>query len=205
MEKSSQIGLLVLVLIPTLALADTQTKFVGTGALGASGTVTWNNIGNITADDASMASTSNKFKNGGDAATVLATMSGNVFTIPAGATINGITVTVESDDNNSGPADDENILIIKGGSTTGTDQDKGVDNWPQSLNTQSWGGTSELWGTTWTVSEINATNFGVSIRIEQVENAFTQPTIDYVQISIDYTPGGGGGTNAQIMGMQIYD
>ncbi|MCH7878326.1 MAG: hypothetical protein IH914_03310, partial [candidate division Zixibacteria bacterium] len=170
------------------AHAVTQTKIVGTAATVANGDFDWSTPGNVTADDGIFNDLSSAMTTTTESSWFLdCTMSGNVFTIPAGATINGITVTMESQDNEAGPAVDSVILIIKSGTASGTDHKNGVG-WPITLGTKVWGSTSDLWGLTWTVPDINATNFGIRIKCAGGVSGEALPAIDYVQISIDFTP-----------------
>ena len=91
-------------------------------------------------------------------------------TIPSGATINGITVSIERY-NSSTPGDftltinDNAVYLTKDGSTVvGSNKSTGAT-WQSSDNNTpvSFGGVSDLWGTTWTAAEINASTFGVMI------------------------------------------
>lgn len=176
--------------VASVVMADTQTKFVGSVSTAAPGTRDWNNPSNMTADDATYSRLAVKIKNGQDTYTINATMSGNEFTLPVDATINGITVTIEFQDVQTGPMGDSVIFIIKGGTASGTDHKDETDDWPTSaggLITKTWGSTSDLWGLSWTASDINASNFGVSIKGVEVDAVFAQPEIDYIQISVDYS------------------
>ena len=180
----------LMLLLPRPAFADQQVKFVGTASSIGAGQEHWNNPANVTADDGVYSLLAMKIKNGDTTKELLAKMSGNKFTIPAGATINGITVTIEMSDTQAGGGEDLEIFIIKAGSTTGTNQDRGCSQpgcWNQALDTITWGGAANLWGTTWTAADINASDFGVSIRAESPNNVFFQPQVDYVQITITYT------------------
>lgn len=179
----------LMLLLPNLALAHEQIKFVGTAISTGAGSKGWLNPTNVTADDGVHSILSAKIKNGGTTTQLFATMSGNEFTLPAGAIIKGITVTIETIDIQNGGGEDLEIFIIKGGATIGTNQDRGCSQpgcWPQALSTITWGGAANLWGTTWTDADINASDFGVSIRAESPNNAFFLPEIDYVQITITY-------------------
>jgi len=178
-----------MLLLPNLALADQQVKFVGTASSTGAGTRVWNNPANVTADDGVYSLLAAKIKNGGTTTQLFATMSGSEFSIPAGATINGITVMIEMSDIQAGGGEDLEIFIIKGGSTTGINQDRGCSQpgcWNQALDTITWGGPLNLWGTTWTDADINSSDFGVSIRAHSPNNVFFQPQVDYVQITINY-------------------
>ena len=60
-----------------------------------------------------------KIKNGQTSTRLLCDMSGNPFSIPAGATIDGIVVTVETRDGLTGDGEDLEVRIVKGGVLSG--------------------------------------------------------------------------------------
>lgn len=113
------------------------------------------------------------------------------FAIPSGATIDGIVVEIEkSQQFGSGNAQDEDVYIVKGGSPVG-DDNAAAGNWPSSDAYTTYGGASDLWGTTWSDTDINASTFGVQIRA--LATGFVDARIDHVRITVYYTEGGGGG------------
>ena len=63
---------------------------------------------------------------------------------------------------NAGVVYDHRVRIIKGGAIGSTDKASGTA-WPGSLAYTTYGGASDLWGETWTASDINASTFGVAI------------------------------------------
>lgn len=77
------------------------------------------------------------------------------------------------------------VQLIKGGSAQGTN--KGADNtFPANVITdRTFGGTSDLWGLTFTAADINASNFGVYLTLAETETGLA---VDYVRITITYTP-----------------
>lgn len=114
------------------------------------------------------------------------------FTIPAGATIDGIKVEVERkqvQNDASWNIVDFSVLIVKGGSTTGSDKSLG-DVWVTSDAYKTFGGTTDKWGTTWTATDINASNFGVQLRAgTDADFGFDTNTasVDHVRITVYYT------------------
>lgn len=172
-------------------MATAGPNFPGTAADDATtGTVAWNNPGNITTNDGvysetNFVSTSNKSHY------LKATNFG--FSIPSGATINGITVTVNLMSLVSpAPVKDNIVKIMKGGSYVGTDL-KSATTWPSSFTSRTYGGSSNLWGTTWTDTDINASNFGFGISVLSASfKAQGKGRVDYITITIDYTASGGG-------------
>src|SRR3989344_5150443 len=111
------------------------------------------------------------------------------FSIPGTATINGIQVTINrksNSDSGGKSIDDDVVKLIKGGIISGSDKATNTD-WPTSLGTASYGGVSDLWGTTWTAAQINASNFGVALSIESENDQSGTGTVDYIQITVTYT------------------
>ena len=85
------------------------------------------------------------------------------FTIPANATIDGITVSVERKATQvSSGIQDVRVRIVKGG-VIGTTDKSITDTWETTDTTKTYGSSSDLWGETWTGDDINATNFGFVI------------------------------------------
>ena|SRR5271157_3740508 len=89
------------------------------------------------------------------------------FSIPAGATVNGIVVSfvrkLSSLSNFS--ASTTNIHMLKAGSLAGTAKGPGSA-WTTPGVTETWGTTSDLWGTTWTPAQINDSGFGFQIVVD---------------------------------------
>ncbi len=113
------------------------------------------------------------------------------FAIPSGSTIQGIAVNVERKSNSiaNGGSNDTNVRLIKGGVVGST------DNATATLYTttdfsEPHGSTSDLWGTTWTNTEINASNFGVAFAASKLSSTGAAHTvsIDYIQVVVTYLP-----------------
>ena len=155
----------------------------GTNIIGI-GTVSWTNPGNIIADDTSYttATLSNAISR-----YLQGTNYG--FTIPANATINGIAVAIGRFESATGAGKDvqDNIVsLIKGGTLTGTNKAATSTEWPTgSPVAATYGSISDLWGTTWTPADINASNFGVALSARS-SNSRTA-SVDYIQITVTYT------------------
>ena len=82
------------------------------------------------------------------------------FTIPVGATIDGIVVDVERKTSSAaGTSLDNSVKIIKGGAIVGTEHATATS-YTASDTTESHGTSADLWGTSWTSADINAANFG---------------------------------------------
>ena len=114
------------------------------------------------------------------------------FSIPAGATIDGIQVDVERHFTKTLTAgcQDASVRIVQDGTEAGTDL---VTDPPTtwSLNTDAYttyGGATELWGLTWTVDQINSANFGFSIATIGFGLGGTYTAyVDHIRITVYYT------------------
>lgn len=115
------------------------------------------------------------------------------FSIPSGSTINGITVEIKRTSGMSGSTIyDEKIRIVKGGEPGLTDKSN-PDQWifPPfgDYEVITYGGEEELWGETWSPSDINSSSFGVAVQTKQTGGyeAIGSAYIDYIRVSIDYS------------------
>lgn len=159
---------------------------VGTGANFSGGT--WANPTRITANDGSFATQSLTGISGGTAVStgyVAGTNAG--FAIPATSTISGIQIDVK------GKADalssvQLGVQLLKAGALIGTSK---ILKYLTTTNTlYTFGGAGDLWGTSWTPSDINSANFGAAINFAISFTSATRTTsLDYVQITIFGTGG----------------
>lgn len=110
------------------------------------------------------------------------------FSIPSSATINGITVTLYRTSDDSA-FKDYSARIIKNG-TVGTTDKSNPNIWtiytPEQI---TYGGSSDLWGTTWSYSDINNSNFGFALSaINEFGNKFQLGcNVGIVRITVHYT------------------
>ncbi len=170
----------------------TQVKGPGTVANDASvGTEAWTNL------------TGAKIRGDGQTAQVTKLSTGAVvtqyllctnfgFTLPA-CTINGITVDVwrmGGAGAGYGSSHDESIRLVKAGVVIGDEKAVG-GNWPPAEIDTVYGGAADLWGTTWSLADINAATFGIAISAHVVPEAayyVAGAYVDYVTITVTYTP-----------------
>jgi hypothetical protein len=153
----------------------------GAGASdGSIGAVPWSLPGNITADDGA-----NSLSNSSPVSTshyLDATNFG--FSIPGGATIQGIEVTADLS-RDFITAVDSSIILIKGGVLQTATNRYQYDPW---TGIRKWGGPTDLWGGTWSNSDINSSNFGVAMAAD-IESDTAK--VDYVSMKVYYTTGSG--------------
>lgn len=113
------------------------------------------------------------------------------FSVPSGATINGIEVQVVRLANYYNVID-ASAKIVKGGTISGTEK-KDTAYWATgSYETVTYGGASDLWGLSWTDTDINVSTFGFALHVINESLKFTDyPKVDVVKITVYYTSGGG--------------
>ncbi|HPW44690.1 MAG TPA: hypothetical protein PLX67_03195, partial [bacterium] len=169
---------------------NTATTSAATGA-----SATWFNPTNITASDNSYASKTIDYY--GSSGALKATNFG--FEIPTGATISGIVLGVEGK-LDGGSFIWTEVKLLKNGSAVGDNKTSmgmftGID------KIFSTGGDSDLWGTTWTAEDINNTNFGATITLEDEDDTTGTVYVDHITIKVYYSYSVGKSTFASSIGI----
>jgi hypothetical protein len=115
------------------------------------------------------------------------------FSIPTAATICGIEVNIEKSATNLllnlTSVEDNSVRMIKSGTLTGNNMAQLNVVWSEDNDaTSTYGDNYELWGTTWTPSEINSANFGVAISAEitGIVGLLPAARIDGISITVYY-------------------
>ena len=110
------------------------------------------------------------------------------FSIPTGATINGIEVYVERQAELASSITDQTVNLIKASVTEATDKADTVTYWANSDVQKIYGAPSDLWSTTWTPSDINNSGFGVAFRAQQlVSGSAIIAYVDWIGVIVYYT------------------
>lgn len=108
------------------------------------------------------------------------------YNLPAGAVIDGIEVTLETSKFNASPDFiASSVFIMKAGANAGTEKTPSnlFDN--TSDTTVTLGGSSDLWGTTWTQADINSAGFGASVRaIRDSTVGDNVPRVDFISTTV---------------------
>jgi len=117
------------------------------------------------------------------------------FAIPAGSTINGILVEIRGWATNDATRYTYfyDLWATKTGTRIGTNKGD-ASSWGSTPQTRSYGGATDLWGTTWSVAEINAAGFGFHAHWYLVTDtgADTYLGIEFYRVTVYYTPPAGG-------------
>ena len=167
---------------------------VGTGATIAGANEVWANPSRITASDASYATAVQATHNITNP--IAGTNLG--FAVPTDATVLGITFELNRYASAPSAAGDWQIQLTKSGSTgTGTNKATGTV-WPTSPTTAAYGGAADLWGTTWTPAEINASTFGALVA--STLSSTTTVSVDFFQITVTYQTADGIDSTVKLVG-----
>lgn len=171
----------------TLVLNATPTTMLRTPAAlvndTSTGTQAWVNPSNAASSDNIY--TTNFIFPGGDSNYLKATNFG--FSIPSNATINDIQASVERKSTLPVDVFDSKVRIVKGGIIGLTDKSSGTP-WPITDTIITYGSASDLWGQTWTPSDINASNFGFAISVrDQNADIESAISVDQITITVTYT------------------
>ncbi|MBW2709396.1 MAG: right-handed parallel beta-helix repeat-containing protein, partial [Deltaproteobacteria bacterium] len=171
--------------LPSSTSTTTSGTNAGTGTdVSGVGTASWLNPSFITANDTSYAqvtlsSATSHYLEGTNYG----------FDIPANAIINGIEVTIGRFESGASTGDDVRdsvVRLLKSGAVIGSNKGATSTEWPTGSPVDAvYGTTADLWGTSWTPSEINASGFGVVLSASSTNNRTAY--VDYMQISVTYT------------------
>lgn len=179
----------------TTGTAGNTAAGPGTAAQTASGgTVQWSNPNAIKKSDGNPAEIVSP---GGSPTTYLLNATNFGFNVPAGATINGIRAKILRFGIPGVQVTDATVQLLKAGSPVGSNKASGTA-WPSPEAYATYGSSSDLWGTTWSVSDVNGSGFGVGIAAQLPGQVGLVGGVDFVQITVYYTAGAGSQPVAEI-------
>lgn len=169
----------------SLGPVDTGWVTAGSGSSTGSGNVAWSNPGNITADDASSA-TATLAQGSPDSTYLLANNFG--FDLTGWTEILGIEVRVERMRSGGQNVADGDVHLFQSGSAVGTDKATGT-NFPTSFGVVTYGGSSDLWGITPSVADVEDSAFGVGFRATYTGTFINNgtATVDVIQMRVHGT------------------
>ncbi|HTI91732.1 MAG TPA: T9SS type A sorting domain-containing protein [Puia sp.] len=171
-----------------------QTNTTTTGANAGAGGTAWQNPNNVGTSNGNYATVDAVVSALGIITTTTdyLTVTNLGLAIPSTNTICGVVVTINRRNFSllslgSSAVTDNSILLVKGGTRVGTDHAAGAVSWPGSSAAASYGGVSDLWGTTLTPADVNAGNFGVAISAKLVAEILSvafSAQIDQVTVTV---------------------
>lgn len=148
------------------------------------GSIPWNSPGNAVSSNNSYAEASFLIL-GTNSQYLQATGFG--FNIPLDAIICGITVRVEKSQTGLlGAISDNAVYLVKNGSPQGSNHAQGGA-WPDNDQLVTYGGDGDLWGLSWTPSEINSSSFGVAISSTITINLLKEGRVDHISVIVHYS------------------
>ena len=147
----------------------------------AGGAFDWGTASSALASDDSYATATN-----GIAATSFALdLTGFSFSVPASATIDGVTVEIERKGSGAAQPRDHTVQLIKGGTATGDNKAATGTDWPASDAIATYGGAADGWGASLSAANVNASNFGVRVKISTM--AAGTASVDSVAVIVHYS------------------
>lgn len=106
------------------------------------------------------------------------------FAVSTGNTVTGIAVKVTMKKATGTTAKDVLVKLVKAGSIVGNNN--GTDTDRSTTETEyTFGGPADLWGTTWTDAQINATDFGCVL---QAKNTAAVMAVEKIEITVYWEP-----------------
>lgn len=148
----------------------------------------WTTPGNVGADDGAEATITAATYDANDISFRLKAQNFG-FTIPGGATIDGIVVEIEKRDAAIGNAVDERVqLLDAAGALVGDNKADTVTGWPTAATIISYGGAADLWNAAPTPAMVNDPDFGVVLSAKATA-ANTDIFVDFVRVTVHYTAG----------------
>jgi len=147
------------------------------------GSITWSDPSRANISDDSRATASLDM----DQVTHYLKATGFGFSIPAEATIDGIQVDVERNAGNTSLVRDNSVRLVKSDGTIGGADKSAAGAWPSSDASITYGNSTDLWGLTWTYSDINSANFGFVISAKHDNTPGVRITsVDHIRITVYY-------------------
>lgn len=146
----------------------------------------WDNFNNAKVDDG-IFTNAGPLTSGGNLTTRYLKCTNFSFDIPTNATIAGILLEVDRKRNGISFVKDYRIRLVKAG-TVQTEDKSVVPGWSSSSETQSYGGSGDLWNNTWSPSDINNSGFGAAIsgQLTGGDGPITAQ-VDFVRLTVYYT------------------
>lgn len=121
------------------------------------------------------------------------------FSIPSGATINGIVAAVEGKVTDVDGVD-RSIKLVKGGTIQGNEKARSFPSyyWSFSDDVMTFGASNDLWGLTLADTDINASNFGFVVSAGVDGGGAGPASVDQMTLTVYYTAAAGGTVNIPV-------
>jgi|GEM_PF-1989821 len=108
------------------------------------------------------------------------------FTIPLGAVIQGVKADVLRKASSPNAIHDTLVQLVRGGIPSGGNRAAPAIPFPAGAAYITYGDSTDLWDTAWTVAEINSTDFGVYFKPLNKTAGQVQAAVDHIQVTVYY-------------------
>lgn len=108
------------------------------------------------------------------------------FDLPADATVLGIEIAVEVKQSGDLGGKDSTVRIVKGGTIGSTDRSSPTE-YPTTEAYRTYGSSTDLWGETWTVANIEASTFGFALSFQVPAGNVTTVSLDHIRVTVHYS------------------
>jgi hypothetical protein len=163
-----------------VTIGATATGIVKNAGSGAG----WTNSGNIGTNDNIKATTS--VAAGAQSPNLDATNFG--FAIPSGVTIVGVSARIEQMGSAKDKIADTVVQLIVGGTATGSNLPSATK-WDDRDKYQPYGSSATMWGLSLTPAQVNASNFGLRLRVTNTHTSAVTASVDHVELTVYYMTG----------------
>lgn len=192
LKVNTEVSAGVLRLTSTQAGADGPRFGSAVTTVAGGNFVTWSGTGNIYSSDDTYATVTTTF--GGNVSDSLRPTGFNCQ-VPTNATVVGIEVLIERRSSSTSATDnwtDTSIRLVKAGTVVGDNKSTAAV-WTNTTDAEfTYGGAADLWGTTWTPAEVNASDFGVSLQLRKIGSTSRTASVDCIRVRVYFTPAGSG-------------
>jgi hypothetical protein len=120
------------------------------------------------------------------------------FAIPADATIDGIKVVIYRNKTGIATVSDLVVRLVKAGVVAGSNYASATAwNASPTEDAAEYGGAADMWGTTWTPAQVNASTFGIALQV-QSDGIPATAQADWFTIEIFYTAAASSAPRSQV-------
>lgn len=102
------------------------------------------------------------------------------FAIPLGAIIRGIVFSTNKTTTDTTNSIDNTVQLMQGGVAVGDNKADLINGWPSPAAVTSYGASNDLWGVSWTPSDINDSGFGVLLAGETTDSGVGLDCTDFL-------------------------
>lgn len=157
---------------------------VSTAQVSSSGNRDWTSPTSVITSDNGYATASSSHFSGGNV-TYYLLAGGFGFSIPDGSAILGIETEIEAKES-SGSWTFERVRLRKNGTIQATDKAAATAITGSDVY-YPFGGSADLWSTTWTVANVEHSGFGVAVAFEATSTSQTI-AVDHIRMRVTYSP-----------------